>query len=192
MAAKTKKRENPMSVRSKSALSQALLSLMLQKDFNEISIQEITNRAGLSRQTFYTNFEKKEDILKYLLNCLFDKYLKQLEAQKITPEYFMIDYLAFWDDSRDFLTLLFRRGMGYLFQERNRIFFNELPDSIVGVLCPDEQMRPYIKAGLAGLTYELLYLTMSDGQGLSIDVLTALADNLFTGRIFSTSLYFHF
>ena len=75
--------------------------------------------------------------------------------------------------------------MGYLFQERNRIFFNELPDSIVGALCPDEQMRPYIKAGLAGLTYELLYLTMSDGQGLSIDVLTALADNLFTGRIFS-------
>ena len=174
-----------MSVRSKSALSQALLGLMLQKDFDEISIQEITNRAGLSRQTFYTNFEKKEDILNYLLNCLFGKYLKQLEAQKITPEYFMIDYLAFWDDSRDFLTLLFRRGMGYLFQERNRIFFNELPDSIVGVLCPDEQMRPYIKAGLAGLTYELLYLTMSDGQGLSIDVLTALADNLFTGRIFS-------
>ena len=101
MAAKTKKRENPMSVRSKSALSQALLSLMLQKDFDYISIQEITNRAGLSRQTFYTNFEKKEDILNYLLSCLFDKYLKQLEAQKITPEYFMIDYLAFWDDSRD-------------------------------------------------------------------------------------------
>ena len=60
------KRENPMSVRSKSALAQSLLRMMIDKPFDEISISDITERAGLSRQTFYTNFIKKEDILKYL------------------------------------------------------------------------------------------------------------------------------
>ena len=56
------KHENPMSIRSKNALSSSLLKLMMYKHFTDISISDITERAGLSRQTFYTNFEKKEDI----------------------------------------------------------------------------------------------------------------------------------
>ena len=118
----TDKRENPMSIRSKNALSQTLLKLMMYKPFDDIAISDITARAGLSRLTFYTNFERKEDILVYLLHGLYRRYLDKLAAAPPVPDNLMIDYFLFWGDSRDFLSLLFKQNMGWLFQNCNRAF----------------------------------------------------------------------
>lgn len=43
----------------------ALFKLMDDYDYNEIKIVDITQRAGVSRATFYRNFKTKEDIIKY-------------------------------------------------------------------------------------------------------------------------------
>lgn len=177
-------RVNPMSVRSKSALAQALLSELMKKELCDISISDITERAGLSRQTFYTNFSKKEDILIFLLNGLFAKYSKQLPAMISTPKNFIIDYLIFWDGNKEFISLLFGRGLGYLFQDRNRTFFMEESSRLNSICSAEPWQLPYIKASLAGLTYELLHLWISKDQGLSVNVLTSLAGNLLSGKIF--------
>ena len=42
----------------------ALFNLMKKKNFENISITEITNKAGVSRNSFYRNFNSKEDIVK--------------------------------------------------------------------------------------------------------------------------------
>lgn len=180
----TRKRENPMSVRSKTALAQALLSELMEKDFDDISIQNITDRAGLSRQTFYTNFSKKEDILNFLLNGLFTKYMRRLSPSQLTPGNFIIDYLIFWDSNKDFISLLFRRNLGYLFQNRNRAFFMSDSAAFDDIFSAEPWQLPYIKASIAGLTYELLNLWISNDQGLSVNMLTALAENLLSGDIF--------
>lgn len=173
-----------MSVRSKTALAQALLSLLMTRDFNDITIQDITKKAGLSRQTFYTNFEKKEDILLYLLKGLFTKYSRRLSTIQRTPGNFIIDYLIFWDSNKDFVSLLFRKDMGYLFQNCNRSFFMSDNPLLDGIFSAEKWQLPYIKASVAGLTYELLHLWILNDQGLSVNVLTALADNLLSGKIF--------
>lgn len=178
------KRENPMSVRSKSALSQALLALLMEKDFDDISISDITKKAGLSRQTFYTNFDKREDILNYLLNSLFSKYARALKSSKATPGSFIIDYLIFWDGNKDFISLLFDKKLGYLFQNRNRTFFMEELGSLDSMFSAEPWQLPYIKASIAGLTYELLNLWITGDQGLGVGVLTSLAENLLSGKIF--------
>ena len=103
----TQKRENPMAVRSKNALASSLLELMMRRHYSDISISDITEYAGLSRQTFYTNFQKKDDILIYLIRRLFQKYHNMLTASKPVPENLIIDYFIFWGDSKDFLALLF-------------------------------------------------------------------------------------
>jgi AcrR family transcriptional regulator len=53
-------KENPMSIRSKDGIEQALLSLMIEQPYKSITIRSLTEHAGLSRQTFYLNFENKE------------------------------------------------------------------------------------------------------------------------------------
>jgi len=174
------KHENPMSVRSKSALAQSLLKLMMTKPFDEISISEITAEAGLARQTFYTNFDRREDILTYLLGGLFER-LRQMFAQNGTISgNFIIAYFIFWDKNREFLSLLYSRGLGYIFSDRNRWFFqSEFP-----LVC-EKRQEPYIRTCLAGLTGELVRLWLTSGDGLSIEELSNVAENLLEGRIFA-------
>jgi AcrR family transcriptional regulator len=49
--------------RTREQLQEALLALVLEKGFDSIVIQEITDRADLGRGTFYFHFKNKEDAL---------------------------------------------------------------------------------------------------------------------------------
>ena len=176
------KHENPMAVRSKNALAQALLRLMLQKPFRDISISEITSAAGLARQTFYTNFNRREDILVYLLDGLSARLAEHFRTGGVPDSAVILDYFMFWNHNSDFLSLLFNNGLGYLFDDCNRRFFA----SAFPLDCPPAQNR-YIRSSLAGLTGELVHLWLTDGEGLCLDDLSAVAENLLEGRVFQHS-----
>lgn len=180
----SQKHENPMSIRSKAALSKALLSLMMTRKFEEITISDIAAEAGLARQTFYTNFSKKEDILIYLLSEFFRRYHTQILASPEFPENIIVHYFIFWNDQRDFLRLLFKQNLGYLFCEQNRNFFTKNLSAFEKHFTADPWLLPYSLAGLAGMTFELLHLWITKEQGLDISVLHTLASNFISGRIF--------
>ena len=50
---------------SKKKISKALLTIMKQYDFKEITITQISQEAKLSRKTFYRLFSSKEDVLAF-------------------------------------------------------------------------------------------------------------------------------
>ena len=174
-----------MSVRSKNALAKALLSLMLKKPFDDISISDISSKAGLARQTFYTNFSKKEDIIVYLLSEFFKRYTAHINSLPEFPDNIIVDYFIFWNEHIDFLKLLFARELGYLFCEQNREFFIKQLAGFEDAFSVEPWMLPYVLSGLAGITFELLRLWVTSEQGLSISVLNTLASNFMSGRIFA-------
>ena len=45
---------------TKSCIMEALLQLMHTKDYNDISITDITARAGVSRMAYYRNYRSKD------------------------------------------------------------------------------------------------------------------------------------
>ena len=48
-------------------ITEALLELLTEKNLNEISISELTDKANVSRVSFYRNFNSKNEIIeKYL------------------------------------------------------------------------------------------------------------------------------
>lgn len=49
---------------TKQAIASALIELCEQKDFRKISVQDITKKVGLNRQTFYYHFTDKYDLLR--------------------------------------------------------------------------------------------------------------------------------
>lgn len=49
--------------RTRQALRMALIELIKQKDYDSISIEEITQRANVGRATFYLHYKDKEDLL---------------------------------------------------------------------------------------------------------------------------------
>ena len=49
--------------RTRQSLRTALLELIKEKDYDAISIEEITERANVGRATFYLHYKDKEDLL---------------------------------------------------------------------------------------------------------------------------------
>ena len=50
-------------LRTRELLEQALLSLIKEKPFDSISVQDIVRRANVGRATFYLHYDSKEDLL---------------------------------------------------------------------------------------------------------------------------------
>jgi AcrR family transcriptional regulator len=54
---------DPRILRSRAMLMESLLRLLARKEFNDISIQEIADEAGLNRATFYLHYPDKDALL---------------------------------------------------------------------------------------------------------------------------------
>lgn len=62
---------DPRILRSRRMLMDALLKLLTQKDFEEISIQEIADEATLNRATFYLHYQDKNALLQAMTAARF-------------------------------------------------------------------------------------------------------------------------
>jgi AcrR family transcriptional regulator len=50
------------SVHTRNALGDALIELMQRQSFDSITVQQVLDRAGISRSTFYTHYRDKDDL----------------------------------------------------------------------------------------------------------------------------------
>ena len=73
-------------------ITDALFSLMKKKEYNNISITEICEKAGTGRMSFYRNFESKEDIIRKWITNTTDNFLKESDIsykKDSTKDYFI-------------------------------------------------------------------------------------------------------
>lgn len=86
------------SERSKQWMADALLILIKEKPYSEISITEIAEKAGISRLTFYRNFVNKEDILQYHFDRVFSEYISSFQSEEINFELALTQCFSFWQN----------------------------------------------------------------------------------------------
>lgn len=110
--------ENPIAIRSKNMLAEALLALMREKPFHDISIRELTQRADLSRRTFYRLFSTKEDILLYYILQIWYETCPSL-YENSDHSYFYTSYflMKFWYKNKDFSLLLYKHNLIIILQK---------------------------------------------------------------------------
>lgn len=63
--------------RTHELLREALMALIEERGYKPISIQDITDRANVSRTTFYLHFRDKDDLLFTTMEELYDKLVEQ-------------------------------------------------------------------------------------------------------------------
>lgn len=61
--AESKKKTDARVRRTRDALGDALIALMQEKPFDTITVQEVLDRAHVSRSTFYAHYSDKDDLL---------------------------------------------------------------------------------------------------------------------------------
>ncbi len=73
-------------------ITNALFTLMKRKKYDDISITEIANKAGVGRVSFYRNFNSKEDIIKNWIEDTTNNFLKSSDInfkKDSTKDYFI-------------------------------------------------------------------------------------------------------
>lgn len=65
--------------RTRHALQEALISLILDEGYDAVTIEEITDRADLGRTTFYLHFRDKEDLFMYAIDTICEDFIEKHE-----------------------------------------------------------------------------------------------------------------
>ena len=87
--------KNPTALQSQNLITEALLALMEEEPFQKITIKAVCAHAGVSRQTFYSLFENKEEVIGRRLDQLFEEYRKRfIEESALTP--FAVYVILLW------------------------------------------------------------------------------------------------
>ena len=81
------KKMDRRSIRTRRALRQALIALILEKGYESITVQDITDRADLNRGTLYLHYRDKQDLLLSSSNDAYNELLAQftpISAQNLS------------------------------------------------------------------------------------------------------------
>ncbi|HFI0026239.1 TPA: TetR/AcrR family transcriptional regulator [Streptococcus suis] len=84
-------------------IQEALLQLIQQKEYDKITITDIAKRAGVTRISFYRNFESKDDILKQALERTFSVYQDTYGTELTFPSIF-----TFFQQNKSLIDCLYK------------------------------------------------------------------------------------
>ncbi len=78
----TEQRQDRRSQRTQQALMDALIALLAVKHYNDISINDIIDRANVGRSTFYAHYQAKDDLLKSGFERVLDMLIHQINTSE--------------------------------------------------------------------------------------------------------------
>lgn len=106
-------------------ITQAFLLLLQRKSFHDVNIKEICDKAGVTRMSFYRNFESKEDILKKWLHQITDEWLTDsgISYKTNDTETYFVTLFNHMSEYKDFCHRLYKDGLLHLVKDEfDRVF----------------------------------------------------------------------
>ncbi|MBQ3797487.1 MAG: TetR/AcrR family transcriptional regulator [Butyrivibrio sp.] len=124
---------NKTALCSQNTIAESFYDLLKEKEYSKITVSEICKKSGVSRQTFYSLFSSKENIVAFILskeyafnpekecNCCGTPTLSELSK----------GFSSFIVQKGDFIELLEKNNITYLLQETLFCGFKHYTDSEV-------------------------------------------------------------
>jgi AcrR family transcriptional regulator len=99
-------------LRTRDKLGDALIVLMQEKDFDEITVQNVLDRAGVGRSTFYVHYRDKNDLFLSDVEEFLELISSALKRQAANPRRLLpvAEFLAHIRDVREFYAALVKSG----------------------------------------------------------------------------------
>lgn len=106
----------------------SLLSMMDKKQYSDITVQEISEKAGYNRRTYYRYFNSKEDILRLYCSHILGEMADMMQHEEsLTFQSGIIAYFSFWKNHIDFLKLLQKNSLlHFLEDEQDNLFYHHV------------------------------------------------------------------
>lgn len=93
-------------------IEDALFLIMEEKPYTRITVSEITERADVSRRTFYRLYHEKDEVLHCYFSRLCQEYCDMAPAlERYDISRIALEYFTFWHHYRDTLLMMHRCGL---------------------------------------------------------------------------------
>ncbi len=102
---------NPSALRSQREITEALINLMKEIPYEEISVKQILLESKLAKKTFYRNFESKDDVLLSLIRKNLKEYFSLVDAGNADVLTTIFDFAA---RNKELLMIMDRNDMLHL------------------------------------------------------------------------------
>lgn len=100
-------------IRTKEIIADALLELMKKQPFAKIKIEDITEKAGVGRVTYFRNFHSKEEVITYKFIRMWERYCDEHNLKE--RQHFNIDnaqdFFEYNLGIRPILEIVYRSGV---------------------------------------------------------------------------------
>lgn len=172
--------DNKIAKQSQAAVVDTLAGLLKEKKFSEISISELCKKSGVSRQTFYTWFKTKENIIEYNLETG-SSFVLESKGDAITLAEICQHFTSYVEQNYSFLSIIIKNGLSRILYKS---FYHKLYNDTLLTVCENEAERKYIASFLAGGFFSIITVYIEDKQMKEKD-LERMTINLFSGAYFS-------
>lgn len=180
-------------LRTRVALKDAFIQLLKTQSFDEITVQQIADRANVNRATFYKHYEDKHHLLAVLEEAIIEKVRQLMEAStpvsgqallQSQPAYdTIVEMYEYMEQERELMVVLLRSNeqatimthMQYLFEQMLLRHFKQM--SVHKQAMPLEFVVVYLAAAHIGvLRHWLLTKTGHTPEQMAMMLMKILRD----------------
>lgn len=164
-------KKDKRSILSSSMIYGGLKRLLATKKLEDISITELVEEAGVSRATFYRNYDSVIDVLIMKSDHIFEGMLDHLkDYHKKSPvkrgSEFLVPFLMYFDDKKEIIELLLKANRQDVIQSSMVRLFEGMFPAYYNAVEKPTQTWDYFIAIRTGITVSILVQWVKDGSNI--------------------------
>jgi AcrR family transcriptional regulator len=105
--------KNPRVWRSLDKTATALFALLREKDYGDITISEVCTKAGLTRKTFYRDFDSLDDVVDFAVYSRISEYIANPHPNSFQE--YVFRFFSFCAERKEVLALFEKQHIYHLF-----------------------------------------------------------------------------
>lgn len=150
----------------KNKITETTLILLRDRELKDISISEIIQNAQVSRNSFYRNYNEKEDIIKEHINELLKDWKNNYIREEVNNNEMYGSLFAHLKENSEFYLILKKRNLFHLFLT---VFLN-----IFGARAEQDNLSAYLVSFITYGTYGWIEEWIKRGMQESAETMTEL------------------
>ena len=163
---------DPRIRRTKAAIIDAFLDLLTLKNFNDISVSDITKKARIARPTFYLHYKTKQELLGEYLDVIFETYLEEIQPVLNQFDQYALSIALFNQVKKNepYLRSLMSGDAAILIQDKLHQYIQEVFGMLLKTQLGErsklvsKDLQKFIIAAVAGTAYALTEEWLEEGM----------------------------
>ena len=167
--------------KTRKAIRDSFCEMIMEMDYPDITIKELTSRAMINRNTFYLHYDSIDDLMRELQGEIVERFIQEKVAYNNIADIKSMIRLFFSHSSTETdlnERLLCCGSYQFVYDEINKAIMQHRRETNRGVFGMDEASDKIVLAYVGSVSAILYRQWVADGKRLSIDEITALATKL--------------